>query len=60
MKNGKRNKTSAAENPRERTDLRPRVEIRAYELWLEDGCRHGHDLNHWLQAEGEIAHSGPR
>jgi hypothetical protein len=27
---------------------------RAYELFLADGSRHGHDLEHWLQAEREI------
>ncbi len=27
---------------------------RAYELFEEDGARHGRDLEHWLRAEREI------
>ena len=31
-----------------------RVSARAYQLWEERGQEHGHDLDDWLQAEGEI------
>jgi hypothetical protein len=27
---------------------------RAYELFLEGGALHGHDLDHWLSAEREL------
>jgi hypothetical protein len=27
---------------------------RAYELYLARGCRHGHDLEDWVQAEREL------
>ena len=27
---------------------------RAYELFESGGCQHGHDLEHWLQAESEL------
>jgi hypothetical protein len=27
---------------------------RAYELFLADGGGHGHDVDHWLQAESEL------
>jgi hypothetical protein len=27
---------------------------RAYELFLANGAMHGRDLEHWLQAEGEL------
>jgi len=27
---------------------------RAYELFLADGCCHGHDVDHWLRAEREL------
>lgn len=30
------------------------IRLRAYQLWEERGCEHGHDLEHWLQAEVEI------
>lgn len=23
----------------------------AYKIWLEEGCSHGHDVQHWLKAE---------
>jgi hypothetical protein len=31
-----------------------RIAARAYQLWEERGFVHGHDLEDWLQAEGEI------
>ena len=36
---------------------RDRVAERAYELYCESGCEDGHDLEHWLQAEAELARS---
>jgi len=30
------------------------VAMRAYELFLESGGVHGHDVEHWLRAEREI------
>ena len=27
---------------------------RAFEIYCERGCQHGHDLNDWLQAEREL------
>lgn len=27
---------------------------RAYELWVESGSAHGHDKEHWKQAEREL------
>lgn len=27
---------------------------RAYELWLNRGCEHGHDIEDWKQAEDEL------
>jgi hypothetical protein len=30
------------------------VERRAHELYCERGGEHGHDLDHWLQAESEV------
>ncbi len=31
------------------------VRLRAYAIWKEEGCPHGHDLRHWLQAKEEMA-----
>ena len=30
------------------------VASRAYELWLESGCKHGNDQEHWFRAEQEL------
>lgn len=27
---------------------------RAYEIWLERGATHGHDVEDWLEAEGDL------
>lgn len=32
-----------------------KIELRAYEIWLHEGCPSGHDLDHWLRAESEVA-----
>lgn len=39
---------------------RDRVAERAYELYCEGGCEDGHDLEHWLQAEAELAQAVTR
>jgi hypothetical protein len=30
------------------------IAARAYEIFLESGGMHGHDVEHWLQAEHEL------
>ncbi|MDR3749685.1 MAG: DUF2934 domain-containing protein [Acidobacteriota bacterium] len=35
------------------------VRVRAYQLYEERGCEHGHDLEDWLQAEVEICGKKP-
>ena len=40
-----------------------RIEKRAYQIWLREGCPHGRDQEHWRQAEQEIAkeyHAAPQ
>lgn len=32
------------------------IAARAYQIHLESGRRHGHDLDDWLQAEYELRH----
>ena len=27
---------------------------RAHEIWVKQGCRHGHDQQHWLEAERQL------
>ncbi|MBN9072096.1 MAG: DUF2934 domain-containing protein [Rhizobiales bacterium] len=46
---------SEAQATPEQTVLRPRIELRAYEIWVHEGCPEGHDVEHWLRAETEIA-----
>jgi hypothetical protein len=31
-----------------------KVAARAYQKWLQKGCKHGHDRQDWLEAEAEI------
>lgn len=35
-------------------DLQVCIAHRAYELYEQEGCCHGHDFDHWLQAEREV------
>ena len=35
------------------------IRVRAYQLYEERGCEHGHDLEDWLQAEAEILGKKP-
>ena len=37
--------------------LHKEIAGRAYELYEEGGMIHGHDLDHWLEAEGSLGHS---
>ncbi len=37
------------------SSVNKRIEQRAYELYELGGCEHGHDVEHWLKAELEIA-----
>jgi hypothetical protein len=30
------------------------IRHRAYDIYVQQGCRPGHDLDHWLQAEYEL------
>lgn len=34
--------------------MRERIQKRAYQLFEEGGGEHGHDLEHWIQAESEV------
>jgi hypothetical protein len=35
-------------------DIQQAVRVRAYELFEQRGCQHGHDFDDWLRAENEI------
>lgn len=35
------------------------IRARAYQLYEERGCEHGHDLDDWLRAEAEIVGKKP-
>ena len=35
------------------------IRVRAYQLYEERGCEHGHDLEDWLRAEAEILGKKP-
>jgi hypothetical protein len=33
--------------------VQQQIALRAYDIWLASGGRHGDDVSHWLQAETE-------
>ncbi len=39
------------EHNRHKKDESESVNKKAYELWEKDGCKQGHDLDYWLNAE---------
>lgn len=48
---------SAAVNEEEkikREVTQDEIAERAYQLWLNRGCEHGHDVEDWQQAEEEL------
>jgi hypothetical protein len=49
-------KTSIGGSPRgDRTIMeQERIAVRAYEIWLEQGCPQGREKDHWYQAESEL------
>ncbi len=46
--------TPVRQNPKEGDDLQACIALRAYELYKQEDCCHGHDFDHWLHAEREI------
>lgn len=30
------------------------IALRAHQIWLEQGCPHGHDVDNWLEAERQL------
>jgi len=54
MKNGTRKKTNNTTASAESADLSVEIARHAYEIWLNEGAGHGHDLDHWLRAEREL------
>lgn len=65
MPRAARSQTTTATGPRlvrraPRTTTRPTpasheaIAARAYELFERDGHSHGHDLDHWLEAERQL------
>jgi hypothetical protein len=35
-------------------DIEQSIRERAYQLWIEGGCQHGHADAHWLSAQREV------
>jgi hypothetical protein len=36
------------------------IQIRAFEIFVSEGCQEGNDLEHWLRAEKELRSQGSR
>ena len=48
------------ENKCNNTDLTNCIKQKAYELWKKDGCKQGHDMDYWLQAEKAVKRSSKK
>ena len=35
-------------------DYEQTVRVLAYQKWLDEGCPHGRDVEHWVEAEAEV------
>ena len=35
--------------------MESKIEVRAYEIWVQEGRPHGRDLEHWIMAAEELA-----
>lgn len=46
---------SATEAKTGEAPVQIRIEQRAYEIWIAEGCPDGCDVDHWLRAEAEIS-----
>ena len=55
MKPAKKKNSETTNHQINGAELREKIESRAYQLWLADGCPQGEDLKHWLQAEREVS-----
>ncbi len=53
-KGGAPNPTQCCQKAPGVDDLQSCIAHLAYELYEQDSCCHGHDHDHWLQAEQEI------
>ena len=49
---------AGAEENGEPSPTHAEIERRAYEIFVERGSVHGHDLDDWLQAEHELREEG--
>jgi hypothetical protein len=51
----KSQEVSSGEKPRVDQDTsQEEIRMLAYQLFCECGCEHGHDLEHWLEAERRV------
>jgi len=51
---GETNKTGKDAAVRATSPTCEQIAARAYQIYLERGCQHGHDMDDWLQAEYEL------
>ena len=55
---GKQNQSQknreGAESTKDNEAIQEEVRVLAYQLFCECGCAHGHDLDHWVEAERRV------
>jgi Protein of unknown function (DUF2934) len=54
-----KNRKNKVTEPQPQGGMRQQIELRAYQIWLANGCGHVNDLHHWFQAETEMATARP-
>jgi hypothetical protein len=69
-KSNKANSVKAAPAPAAKTAPKPvkarreptqeEIQIRAFEIFVSEGCQEGNDLENWLRAEKELRSQGSR
>jgi hypothetical protein len=46
--------TTPSQSPTRMEITREQIARRAYEIWVKQGCCHGRDQQHWLDAESQL------
>ena len=58
VKPNRTTRQSGKQSPR-RQPMEEDIRYRAYEIYVERGAQHGHDVDDWLQAERELTVINP-
>jgi hypothetical protein len=59
---GRKTQSAKATTPAAADPTHEQIATRAYEIWLQNGCQEGQDIQNWLEAESQLhgQHSNPQ